>query len=108
MAMYSLFFPGAGHWYLGLKGAAIARGVLSSWVVFVAIAAGVAGSVLMASLFGLTAFILWAVAAHDAYREATNQPGAVILKGKMFVYLVIALLLLMIALLVAASFQVDR
>lgn len=106
--MYSLFFPGAGHWYLGLKGAAIARGVLSSWVVFVAIAAGVAGSVLMASLFGLTAFILWAVAAHDAYREATNQPGAVILKGKMFVYLVIALLLLMIALLVAASFQVDR
>src|SRR5687768_16998688 len=26
VAMFSLFFPGAGHWYLGLKGSAVARG----------------------------------------------------------------------------------
>lgn len=108
VAMYSLFFPGAGHWYLGLKGAAVARGILSTWVVFVAIVAAVAGSMAMAAIFGIAAFALWAIAAHDGYREANGEPGAVILKSRTFVYVVIGLLMLMVSMLVMASFQVNR
>jgi hypothetical protein len=108
VALYSLFFPGAGHWYLGLTGQAVARGVLSVWVVLVAVLAGVAGSVLMAVVFGLAALGLWIVAAHDAYREARHEPTAVILKGRTFLYLVLGLLLLMVVLLVAAGIQAGR
>ena len=108
VAMYSLFFPGAGHWHLGLKGAAVARGVLSAWVVFVAVAAAVAGSTLMAVAFGLAAFALWALAAHDGYREARGEADAVILKSRTFVYVVIGLLVLMVTMLVTASFQVNQ
>ena len=108
VAMYSLFFPGAGHWHLGLTGQAVARGVLSVWVVLVAVLAGVAGSVLMAVVFGLAALGLWIVAAHDAYREARHESTAVILKGRTFLYLVLGLLLLMVVLLVAAGIQAGR
>lgn len=107
-AMYSLFFPGAGHWHLGLKGAAVARGILSSWVVFVAVVAAVAGSILMAGIFAVAAFALWVLGAHDAYREARGESAAVILKSRTFVYVVIGLLMLMIVMLVAAGFQVSR
>ena len=107
VAMYSLFFPGAGHWYMGLTGAAVARGILSTWVVFVAIVAAVAGSVAMAAVFGVTAFALWALAAHDAYREARGEAAAVILKSRRFVYVVVGLMLLMIVMLVGTSFQVN-
>ena len=108
VAMYSLFFPGAGHWYLGLTGQAVARGVLSVWVVLVAVLAGIAGSVLMGVVFGLAALGLWAAAAHDAYREARHESAAVILKGRKFVYLVLGLLLLMVVLLVAVGVQAGR
>ena len=108
VAMYALFFPGAGHWYLGLTGQAVARGVLSVWVVLVAVLAAVAGSVLMGVVFGLAALGLWIAGAHDAYREARHESAAVILKGRTFLYLVLGLLLLMVVLLVAAGIQAGR
>lgn len=108
VAMYSLFFPGAGHWHLGLKGQAVARGVLSAWVVVVAVLGAIAGSMLMSVVFGLVALVLWMVAAHDAYREARHEAGMVLLKRRAFLYLVIALLGLMLVLLVAAAIQAGR
>ena len=106
--MYSLFFPGAGHWHLGMKGAAVARGVLSVWVVLVAIAAAVAGSATVATVFGIAAFALWAIAAHDAFREAQGAPGSVILKSRVFLYVVLALLMLMIIMLVSTGLRAAR
>ncbi len=105
VALYSLFFPGAGHWYLELKGQAVARGVLSVWVVLVAVLAGIAGSALMGAVFGLVALLLWIVAAHDAYREARKEGSMVLLKGRIFLYLVLGLLLLMVVMLVTAGLQ---
>ncbi len=105
VALYSLFFPGAGHWYLQMRGQAIARAVLSVWVVLVAVIGGVIGSRALAIPFGIAAFALWILAAHDAYREAQGDSRAVILKGRSFVYLVMGLLMLMIVLLVAAGVQ---
>lgn len=105
-ALISLFFPGAGHGYLGMWGQAIARGVLSLWVLFVVLVSVLqrsGGSTLIAIVFGLAAFALWALAAHDAYREAQNQSGAVILKGKVFLYLVLGLLALLMILLVSTG-----
>lgn len=107
-ALVSLFFPGAGHAYLGMWGQAIARGVLSLWVLFVVLVSVLqrgAGSTLIAVTFGLAAFALWAVAAHDAYREAQDQGSAVLLKGKVFLYLVLGLLALLMILLVGAGFS---
>jgi ribosomal protein L40E len=105
-AMISLFFPGAGHAYLGMWGQAVARGVLSLWVLLVAVVGlvdkDVPGSLVMASFFGFVALLLWIVAAHDAFREATNDTGRVLLRGRRFLYLVLALMaLLFVAMLVA-------
>ncbi|MEA2453002.1 MAG: hypothetical protein QOG04_1712 [Actinomycetota bacterium] len=108
VALYSLFFPGAGHWYLGQKVAGVARGVLSTWVVLVAVIAGIAGSTLMALVFGVAAMCLWGVAAHDAYREARGETSAVILKSRIFVYVVLGLLLLMFVMLVSAAMRANR
>lgn len=105
MALYSLFFPGAGHWYMEMRGQAVARGVLSVWVVMVALIGAVMGSLALAIPFGLVAFALWFLAAHDAYREAQGDTRAVILKGRMFVYLVMGLLMLMVVLLVSAGIR---
>jgi len=105
-AMVSLFFPGAGHAYLGMWGQAVARGVLSLWVLFVVLVSVLqkgAGSGLIAVVFGLVAFALWAAAAHDAYREAQHQASQVLLKGKVFLYLVLGLLGLLMVLLVGAG-----
>jgi hypothetical protein len=107
-AMYSLFFPGAGHWYLGLKGPAVARGILSAWVVLVALSGAIAGSMSMGVIFGLAAFALWGIAAHDAYREAQGTPAAVILKSRAFVYVVMGLLMLMIIMLVSTGLRASR
>ena len=104
-ALYSLFFPGAGHWWLGLKGQAVARGVLSSWVLLIAVLGGIGGSFLLAGVFALVAFGLWVVAAHDAFREAGGEPEKVILKGRSFLYLVLGLLMLMVIMLVAAGIR---
>lgn len=109
-ALVSLFFPGAGHWYLGLRPQAVARAIVSLWVVSVVIVAGiqrgVAGSVLIAVAFGLVAFGLWGVAAHDAYREARRETDAVLLKGRAFIYVVLGLLVLLVVLMLPAIFQI--
>ncbi|HEV3472578.1 MAG TPA: hypothetical protein VG408_05155, partial [Actinomycetota bacterium] len=105
VAMYSLFFPGAGHWYLELKGQAIARGVLSTWVVLIALIGAIQGSLSLAIPFAVAAFALWGLAAHDAYREARRESSQVILKGRTFVYVVLGLLLLMVILLVSVGLR---
>jgi hypothetical protein len=106
-ALISLFFPGAGHAYLGLWGDAIARGVLSAWVILVAIIAAFAGEQasgrLVTILFGLIGFALWGVAAHDAYRAARKEKGRVILKGRGFLFLVLSLLGLLLLVLVGSA-----
>jgi hypothetical protein len=95
-ALVSLFFPGAGHAYLGMWGEAIARGVVSVWAVAVALIAAFAGEQasgrLITILFGFAAFALWGVAAHDAFREARREKDRVILKGRGFLFLVLGLL----------------
>ncbi len=97
VALVSLFFPGAGHGYLGMWGQAVARGVISLWVIATAVFAAAQGatqSLIVAVVFGLVSFALWAVSAHDAYREAKGQTNAVLLRDKLFLYLVLGLLLL--------------
>jgi hypothetical protein len=105
VALYSLFFPGAGHWYMDMRPQAIARGVLSVWVVLVALLAGIQGSLALALPFAAVAFALWVLGAHDAYREARGESAQVILKGRMFMYVVLGLLLLMVVLLVGAGLR---
>jgi hypothetical protein len=111
-ALVSLFFPGAGHAYLGVWNQAIARAAMSTWVAGVAIVAalqrGVPGSGLIVALFGLTAFALWGVAAHDAYREASDDPHAVILRPRMFLYVTVGLLFLLFVSLMAAGMSANR
>ena len=105
-ALISLFYPGAGHGYLGLWSQAIARAAMSTWVLAVALVAalqkGVPGSRALVVLFGVAAFVLWALGAHDAYREAADHPRGVILRPRMFLYLTVGLLfLLFVSLMVA-------
>lgn len=106
-AMVSLFFPGAGHGYLGMWGQAVARGVLSSWVILVVLVSlfqrGQGGSTLIGIVFALVATALWAAAAHDAYREARNESSLALIKGKVFLYLVLGLLVLLMVMLTAAG-----
>jgi hypothetical protein len=108
-AMLSLFFPGAGHGYLGLWGQAVARTVLSLWVLFVVLVSvlqrGQAGSAMIGFVFGVAATGLWAASAHDAYREARREPSLVLLKGKVFLYLVLGLLALLMLLLVSSGLR---
>jgi hypothetical protein len=97
VALISLFFPGAGHAFLGMWGQAVARGIISMWVVATAIFAAAQGatqSMVMAVVFGLMSFGLWGVSAHDAYREAQGRKSAVLLRDKLFLYVVLGLLLL--------------
>lgn len=106
-ALVSLFFPGAGHGYLGLWGDAIARGIISLWVVAVALIAAFAGEQasgrLVTILFGLVAFGLWAVASHDAYRAARKEKDRVILRGRGYLFLVLGLLGLLLLILVGSA-----
>ena len=105
-ALWSLCMPGAGHAYLGLWGQGIARAVVSMWVwlvVFVAaVQRGAAGSNQIMVIFGIVAFGLWYAAAHDAYREAKHEENQIILKGRVFLYLVLGLLALLMFMLVAS------
>ena len=94
-ALISLFFPGAGHAYLGMWPQAIARGVVSVWVAAMSLffaVGGKRGAMPIGILYGLVAFALWMVAAHDSYREANDQPRGVLLYGRRFTYLVLGLL----------------
>lgn len=107
-AMASLFFPGAGHGYLGLWGQAIARGVLHAWVLFVVLIAVLQrgpGSAAIGIVFGLAATGLWGVSAHDAYREARHESSQVLLKGKVFLYLVLGLLVVLLVLLMSSGLR---
>lgn len=105
-ALLSLFLPGAGHAYAGLWPQAVARGLVSIWIiamVFVSAVAGGAGSSVIAGVFVVAGFAFWAVAAHDAYREAGLEGAAVFLTGRVFVFVVLALLVLLMASLVLAG-----
>lgn len=106
-ALLSLFLPGAGHAYLGMWGQAVTRFVLSMWVIFTAIMGAIQqrGGTVIAVVFGLASFGLWGASAHDAYREAEGKPGMALLKGKMYMYIVFGLLLVLLVLLVGAGFQ---
>ena len=94
-ALISLFLPGAGHAYLGLVGQAIARLVMSVWVVGVSLIALFSGGGAAAPLsvvYSVAAVALGLTAAHDAYREARNQGTLVLLSGRRFLYLTLGLI----------------
>jgi hypothetical protein len=60
------------------------------------------GALIMAGLFGVVALLLWIVAAHDAFREASNETARVLLRGRRFLYVVLGLMaLLFVAMLMA-------
>jgi hypothetical protein len=102
-----LLCPGAGHAYLGLWGQAIARAVVSVWVGLVVLFAalqGGPGALPTILAFGAAAFCLWAVAAHDAYREAREESDATVLKSKHFLFLVLGLLGMQVGLMVVTAF----
>jgi hypothetical protein len=97
VAIASLVLPGAGHAYLGLWGQAIARAVISVWVVTVtlfAIFQGGRPALVTALMFGVVAVALWLVAAHDSYREAQGDGRSTLLKDRHFLYVVLGLLLM--------------
>lgn len=106
-ALISLFFPGAGHAYLRMWPQAIARGVISVWVILMTLffaIGGKGGSTPVALLYGAAAFGLWATAAHDAFREANGEPKQVLLQGRRFTYVVLGLLMLLLASLFLTAF----
>jgi len=91
-AMYSLFFPGAGHGYLGLWGDAIGRAILSLFTLGVAIMSYFSDAPLVTLAFGLLAFALWIIAAHDAYREAQHEQGRVIIRTRHYGFVMLGIL----------------
>lgn len=108
-ALLSLFMPGGGHAYIGMWGQGIARAVISVWVVTVAIFAAAQSAPqakIMGALFGVAATALWVIAAHDAYREASNAPRRVILKPKTFLYVVLGLLLMSVVMVFSTALGV--
>jgi len=107
-ALVSLFFPGAGHAYLGRWPEAIGRAILSVWVAAVALVAALAervpGAMFLAVSFALAAFLLWVVASHDAYRAARREEDLSILRGRRYMYVTFALMgLLMLGLVTAVT-----
>jgi hypothetical protein len=107
-ALYSLMLPGAGHAYVGLWGQAVARALMCSWVVTVALFAvghgsGV-GSVVLAASFGTAALTLWIVSVHDAYWAAKKDDGRALLYGRRWLYLTIALIAVLIVVLIVGMF----
>lgn len=108
-ALISLFLPGAGHAYLGQWGQAVARAIISLWAFMVVIVAalqrGAAASNAVMVVFGVATFALWGVSAHDAYREARDERALVLLKGKVFFYLVLGLLLLLVGILMSTALR---
>jgi hypothetical protein len=108
-ALVSLFLPGAGHMYLHLWPQGIARAVVSLWVMSVVLVSLLAGgrsnTTSVAVTFGLVATGLWVAGAHDAFREARGEPDRAVLKGKVFLYLVLGLLMLLFFLLMSAGLR---
>ena len=98
VAILSLVLPGAGHAYLGLWAEGVARAVLSIWAVTAFLAFALAGPrVLVAGFFGTVSLLLWAVSAHDAYRQARGEAASVILAGRAFLWVVLGLFVGLIA-----------
>jgi hypothetical protein len=106
-ALYSLFWPGAGHAYLGQWGQALARAIMSAWVLFVTafllFGSSGGGSKIFAVVFGFVATGLWLTAAHDAYREASGQRTLVILQGRRYLYVTATLVALLFMMLLAGA-----
>jgi hypothetical protein len=103
VAMFSLFFPGAGHAYMGMWPQAITRGVIQFWVLLVVVFGllwDVPGSAILAGSFGFIAFALWVISAHDAFREARDESTQAVLKGRVFLWLTLGLLGLLFSLIV--------
>ena len=108
VALISLFWPGAGHGYLGDSGQAISRGIVSFWVLVVAaVTYAQSGLGVMTLLFGTISFGFWAVTADDAFQEASNAPNKVILRGKYLVDLVVGILFLLMGTLVIEGLQAN-
>jgi hypothetical protein len=91
-ALFSLFFPGAGHGYLGLWGDAIARAIISVFTVGVAAFSFVSDAPLVTITFGLLSFSLWLAAAHDAYREASHQSNSVLIRTRHYGFVMLGIL----------------
>jgi len=106
-ALYSLFWPGAGHAHIGQWGQAVARAIMSAWVLlvtaFLLFGASGGGSKIFAAVFGLVATALWLAAAHDAFREASGQPSLVILQGRRYLYVTATLVALLFLMLLAGA-----
>ena len=103
VTLMSLFFPGAGHAYLGLWPQALARGVIGALVVLVTVLGAIApgsSSRPLAIVFFMVSFGWWSLSAHDAYREATGRRYAVILKDRGFLFVVLGILLLLTAMVI--------
>ena len=108
VALISLFWPGAGHGYIGDWGQAIARGVVSFWVFVIAgVTYAQSGLGAMTTIFGGLSFVFWAVTAHDAFQEASNAPSKVILRGRYLVWLVLGVLVLLMGMLVVEGLQAN-
>ncbi len=105
-ALVSLVYPGAGFAYLKRWPEAIGRAVVGTFAIAIALIAAVVGHGSMAGIiavtYGLAAFALWAVAAHDAYRVAQRQEAMVILKPRTLLYVLMGLLVLFLVLLVGS------
>lgn len=107
-AFLSLLFPGIGHAYIGDWGAALARAVLSFWVLgltlLMSMGSDIPGSIGLAFILGSAALGLWLIAAHDAYRSATGAEALVILRGKRYLHVTVGLLGILFLGLVLATF----
>ena len=106
-ALFSLFWPGAGHMYVGSWSQGIARAIISAWVLSVVAISALSGSggrtTMVAVTFGVVATGLWLVGAHDAYREARGEIKQTLLRGKAFLYVVLGLLMLLFFLMLGAG-----
>lgn len=111
-ALLSLLFPGAGHAYLGLWAQAATRAILSVWtllvVVFLAMEGKGGGAAFVSALFGLATIALWAIGAHDAYREAGGHDQLVLLKGRRLVWVVAGMLITLAVALTLAGLSASR
>lgn len=108
-ALYSLFWPGAGHAYLGLWGQAIARGIVSLWVLAAAVVTAVQNGPFQPFplMFAAISLGLWLVAAHDSYREARREPALVLLKDRYLLFVVLGVLGLLFVMLLVQGLQAS-
>lgn len=84
--VWSLAFPGLGHWRAGKRYDAVARAILGAWilgtlVVLLLSSAGAEGGpgglAVLIALYGVATVALWAVTAVDAGRAASGAPPMV-------------------------------